>query len=176
MLLVRHGESAWNVVFGELRIDTGIADPELTATGREQAQSAAAQLAGQGVERLLASPYRRTLETASIIADTLGLDIEVEPLVRERCAFSCDQGSPPELLRRRWPSLDFTGLEPDWCGRRIESVDALQLRATEFIRRAALDPARERTAVVSHWGFILAATGRSVDNADIVRLPEAVPL
>ncbi|MEZ5865217.1 MAG: histidine phosphatase family protein [Geminicoccaceae bacterium] len=94
--------------------------------------AAAERLVGAGFRRLLASPYRRTLETASRIADRLGLDIEVEPLVRERCAFSCDQGSPASVLARDWPMLDFGGLEEIWWGWRIESQASLEARAGVF--------------------------------------------
>src|SRR5262249_59707202 len=69
--------------------------PPLTPEGRLQAARAAESLLQFGVERLLVSPYARTLETAEIIAGRLGVSIAVEPLVRERAAFSCDRGTPP---------------------------------------------------------------------------------
>ncbi len=107
MILVRHGETLWNIHYGRTRIDPGIPDPPLTSAGRAQARRLTRELAAQGVTRLLSSPYRRALETASIIARGLDLAITVEPLVRERCAFSCDLGTPLSLLRGDWPELDF---------------------------------------------------------------------
>ena len=68
ILLVRHGESEWNRAFNRTRVDPGIRDPVLTDTGRTQALSVAVDLNARGVRTLLASPYRRALETASIIA------------------------------------------------------------------------------------------------------------
>ncbi len=173
MILLRHGEGTWNLHFHEVRIDAGIHDPPLTATGRLQARAAAERLAGGGFSRLLTSPYRRTLETASCIAVRLGLDMEVEPLVRERCAFSCDQGSPASTLAKDWPTLDFSGLDEIWWGRRIESQAALEARARAFLDRVAEAPDRAATIVVTHWGFIRAVTGRAIGNAEAVRfLPE----
>lgn len=178
MILVRHGQSEWNVPFGAFRIDAGIPDPDLTEIGRAQAQQAAETLADHKLNRLVASPYRRTLATASIIGDILGLDIEVEPLVRERCAFSCDQGSSPTELAERWPNIDFSGLGEIWWGGGIESALAIQRRRQEFYDKSRLWADRNHVAVISHWGFIRAATGRMVENAEIVHWPldEAVAI
>ncbi len=168
IVLLRHAESAWNAVFSRSRIDPGLPDPPLTEAGRRQAEEAARRLAGRGVERLLASPYRRTLETAAIIAAKLDLPIEVEPLVRERFAFSCDIGTPASLLRRDWPQLDFAGLPEIWWGGLIESDRSLAARCRAFRRRLGEDSADGRVAVVSHWGFLLAFTGRRFDNGSLL--------
>jgi broad specificity phosphatase PhoE len=169
VILVRHGEGAWNTYFHDTRIDAAIPDPALTDRGREQARLAADRLRGHDVRRLVASPYRRTLETASIIAERLGLDIRVDPLVRERCAFSCDQGSPASVLAGLWPAIDFSGLEEIWWGRRIESQRSVETRSRRFaLAMARLDDWRH-VAVVSHWGFIRASTGASLGNAELVR-------
>ena len=171
MRLVRHGQSEWNVSFGAWRIDAGIPDPSLTALGREQARLAAERLAPHGITRVIASPYSRTVETAEIIAKQLGVDISVEPLVRERCAFSCDQGKPPGDLAQRWPGIDFSALEDVWWGGAIESANSIKQRCQRFFEATQHLADRESVAVISHWGFIRAATGRMVENAEIVHWP-----
>lgn len=171
MILIRHGQSEWNVPFGAYRIDMGIPDPELTDVGRDQAKLAAERLAERGATRLVTSPYRRTLETAEIIGGILALDIEVEPLVRERCAFSCDQGSSPDKLGKRWPGIDFSSLGEVWWGGGIESAAGIAQRCQQFHQISADWPDRDGVAVVSHWGFIRAATGQMVENAEIVHWP-----
>lgn len=174
MILLRHGEGLWNCHFDDSRIDAAIHDPGLTERGREQVLAAAERLAGAGSRRLIASPYRRTLETAGILARRLGLDIEVEPLVRERCAFSCDQGSPVSLLRQDWPGIDFSGLDEYWWGRRIESQASIDRRARTFARRITEQADWQAALVVSHWGFIRAATGQAIGNAEHVRFIPAL--
>lgn len=169
MILVRHGEGLWNTHFHTSRIDAAIPDPVLTETGRDQARLAALRLREHRIRRLIASPYRRTLETALIIAERLGLDIEVDPLVRERCAFSCDQGSPASALAKLWPTIDFSGLEEIWWGRRIESQASIDRRSRTFAAAMARTDDWPLAAVVSHWGFIRASTGRSLGNAELVR-------
>jgi broad specificity phosphatase PhoE len=170
MLLIRHAESEWNRLFGPTRIDPGIADPPITAEGAAAARLAAAELRGQGIGRLLTSPYRRALETAAIIAEALDVPVSVEPLVRERCAYSCDEGSHPALLAERWPHLDFSLLGDLWWGEGMESVDSLGVRARSFLDTVRDWPDRDEVAVVSHWGFIRCLTGQEVANLGRVRL------
>ncbi len=94
MLLIRHGQSEFNVVYSVTRQDPGIRDPKLTVEGRAEARVAAGALAEHRVDRLVTSPYTRALETAEIIARILDLPISVDPRVGERAAFACDVGSP----------------------------------------------------------------------------------
>lgn len=170
MLLIRHAQSEWNEVFGRTRVDPGLPDPPLTADGVRQAEIAAAELARLGVRRLVSSPYRRALQTASILAARLGAAIEVEPLVRERCAFSCDQGTEPALLARDWPELDLSQLPPLWWGGMIESHASLARRCAAFRERVRARTDWAEVAVVSHWGFIRCLTGLELANAEHVRL------
>lgn len=169
MLLIRHAQSEWNLHFGRTRIDPGLADPPLTEAGLAQAQVIGEFLAGTEVAAIVSSPFQRCLQTASILAKRLGAAIRVDPLVRERCAFSCDQGSPPAELQRRWPDLAFGGLEEVWWGTMIESQASIEARARAFRLRAQAWPEGERTVVVSHWGFLRALTGLEVENGAIVR-------
>jgi broad specificity phosphatase PhoE len=178
MLLVRHGQSEFNAAFTLTRVDPGIPDPELTPTGRRQAEAAAAALATHGVTRLVASPYTRTLQTASIIAEALGLPIEIDPRVRERAAFHCDIGSPPSQLARRFPALDFTHLgDPWWHDHltldRAETEAELGLRAAAFRRDMAAREDWRRIAVITHWGFMRALTGRQAQNGEIMAFDPA---
>ena len=170
MLLVRHAQSEWNLHFGRSRIDPGLPDPSLTAEGVRQAELACDMLAAQGITRLLCSPYRRAIQTASIFAAALGLPVGIEPLVRERCAFSCDQGSLPSALASERPHLDFAGLDDVWWGGLIESHDSLADRCERFRAKAQAMADRDRVAVVSHWGFIRGLTGQELGNAAFVRL------
>jgi len=170
VILVRHAESEWNRLFSRTRVDPGIRDPALTDVGRDQAEALVERIAALGVRRLIASPYRRTLETASTVAAALHLPIEIEPVVRERCVFSCDIGTPASRLKTLWPGLDFQGLEEFWWGEAEESEARLADRASRFRRRADAERDPDRVAVITHWGFIRALTGEEVANAAFVRL------
>jgi broad specificity phosphatase PhoE len=170
MILVRHAESEWNRHFSRTRIDPGIPDPPLTPTGRRQALQLAEQLAEAMVRRLVASPYRRALETATIVAEELSLPIIVEPLVRERCVFSCDEGTPPEQLTAHWPHLDFAHLDERWWGVPAESEVSLGQRCAAFRAKTDIMPDRWHVAVITHWGVIRALTGQELTNGACIRL------
>lgn len=170
MILVRHAESEWNQHFSRTRIDPGIRDPRLTEAGRRQAEQLIEELWGAGVARLLVSPYRRTLETATIVAGALDLAIAVEPLVRERCVYSCDLGTPCSRLAPLWPKLDFAHLEEQWWGEPAESEASIGRRAASFRARTTDLADRATVAVITHWGFIRALTGAEVANATCLRL------
>jgi broad specificity phosphatase PhoE len=170
MILVRHGQSEFNVHYGRTRIDPGIRDPRLTADGMDQVRAAAEALAANhDVRRLVASPYRRALETAEIIAARLGVPVIVDPTVGERVAFTCDLGSGPTELAQRWPDWAFDHLPEQWWPDHEEPETGLVARTRRFRDLTdALDD-RDHVAVVSHWGFIRALTGLAVVNAAIIR-------
>jgi broad specificity phosphatase PhoE len=170
MILIRHAQSEWNKHFAETRIDPGIPDPSLTDLGRRQAEALAETLSTYSLRALIASPYRRTLETADIVASSLGLPISVNPLVRERCVFSCDIGSHPDILQDASPEIDFGGLEDGWWGEPPESEAAVLERCRRFRAEHVDLLARDDVAIISHWGFIRAFTGEEVNNAAIVHV------
>lgn len=169
MILVRHGQSEFNVHYGATRRDPGIRDAPLTERGRAQARAAAIALGEASLERIVASPYTRTIETAEILAGTLGLPITVEPLVGERAAFSCDIGTPPTLLAARWPHLAFHHLDDPWWPAHEETEEALALRCGRFRETVAGSEDWQRVLVVTHWGVIRALTGVPVKNCTALR-------
>jgi broad specificity phosphatase PhoE len=175
MILLRHAQSEFNAAFAVTRIDPGIPDPKLTPAGREQARAAVDALRTAGVKRLISSPYRRALETATIIAEALGIEVSVEPLVRERAAFHCDIGTAPAELCAMFPRYRFDHLDNPWWHDHVatgiaETEAALAQRCAAFLAAAESIPDRNNVAVVTHWGFIRAATGKPVANCESVRL------
>lgn len=170
MILIRHGQTIFNVVFSVTRIDPGVPDPLLTSRGRRQARDIAAALAGEGIERILASPYRRAIQTADTVARSLGVPVTVDPDVRERFSFSCDLGTRRTELARAWPEYEFGHLEERWWPASEESEASFERRCARFAARMAADPAGPRTAVITHWGVIRALTGERVTNGTLVRL------
>ncbi len=79
LLLVRHGQTDWNL---EGRYQGG-ADIPLNATGREQAERLAGELAGHGIDFVYSSPLSRALDTARAIARRSGTDLRTDPRLRE---------------------------------------------------------------------------------------------
>ena len=169
MILVRHGQSHFNVHFAKTREDPGIVDPGLTEEGERQARIAGENLAACGVQRIVASPYWRTLHTAEIIAEALDLPVTIEPLVRERYFFTCDIGSHRSDLSRRWPHFSFGGLPERWWPEAEETETALAERCRRFRDAHVSAESWDGLLVVSHWGFIRGLTGEAVGNGVALR-------
>jgi broad specificity phosphatase PhoE len=177
MILVRHGQSEFNVVFSKTRVDPGIHDPRLTEEGHRQALAAAERLAGQNLTLILSSPYTRALQTATIIAGELDLPVAIEPMVREHCKFHCDVGTLRSALALAWPELDFGTLpERWWHGALDETAEEVVQRGRQFRERMAGNEEWGRTAVVTHWGFIRSLTGTEVTNGALLRFDPVVGL
>ena len=169
MYLLRHGQSYFNLHFTETRVDPGIVDPELTPLGAEQAAAAAAELTGASLTRIIVSPYTRALQTAQPILGFHRVPVDIMHEVRERTAFVCDIGRPPDLLAARFPQHEFAHLPQRWWHEGIDTSEETIARADAF---RALMAAREDSAttlLVSHWAFILALTGKSIANGEILQ-------
>ncbi len=176
MIFLRHGQSEFNLHFSANRVDPGIVDPKLTPLGHQQAAEAAEALAGRDIRRILVSPYTRALETATPVARRLGLPLTVTPVVRERYAFVCDVGSPISRLRADWPEVAFHALDEIWWPPVEEPEAQIVERAVRFREEMAALEDWAHTLVVSHWGFILAFTGKSVTNGEMIEAdPTAAP-
>lgn len=164
MLLLRHGQSYFNLHFSATRVDPGIEDPELTPLGIEQARAAATALEARPISRIIVSPYTRALQTAEVFLEQRALPLEVMDEVRERTAFSCDVGSTPAVLAARFPRHRFAHIPQRWWHAGVETAEATVARADAFRAIMADREDSRTTLLVSHWAFILALTGRSIGN------------
>lgn len=169
MILLRHGQSEFNVHFSVTRRDPGIIDPKLTELGHAQAAEAAQRLARERIKRIVTSPYTRALQTVAPIAGALGVKVVINPIVRERYAFACDVGTPRTELEQAWPDHDFSTIEEIWWPPIEEPADQVLGRAARFRAEMAALPDWSDTLVVSHWGFILSMTGQSIANCQMLR-------
>jgi broad specificity phosphatase PhoE len=175
MILLRHGQSEFNVHMAATRRDPGIVDPRLTEYGHYQATLAAERLAGEPIRRIIASPYTRALQTAEPIARRLHIPVFVNPIVRERYAFVCDIGTPRSTLERGWPEHDFSTIAEVWWPAIEEPAESVVARAALFRAEMAALPDWQDTLVISHWGFILSMTGQSVGNCETLRCDPHAP-
>lgn len=179
MILLRHGQTVFNLHFGANRVDPGVPDPSLTDHGQTQAVAAADAIADAfSIRRIVASPYTRAIETALIVADRLTLDVEIDPDIRERAGYSCDIGRRPIDLAADWPKLDFSRLDERWWAYpdgdpALDGLDepesVLNARVDRFRARVADRSDWAETLVVCHWGPIRALIGERIENGRFVR-------
>jgi broad specificity phosphatase PhoE len=146
VLLVRHGQSEWNA---EGRWQ-GQADPPLTDLGRLQAREAARALGT--VDAVWASDLQRAVETATIIADQLGVGpVVVDPDLRERDAGEFSGLTRPEIAARFPGYLDDGRRPPGW-----EPDEALVARALRVLHLIAAEVPGGDVLVITHGGLVYA--------------------
>jgi glucosyl-3-phosphoglycerate phosphatase len=176
MFLLRHGQSFFNLHFNQTRIDPGIEDPKLTELGAKQALMAARRLANVALTRIIISPYTRALQTAQPIVASHRVPVQIMHEVRERAAFVCDVGSAPEDLAEQFPQHSFAHLPARWWSESPETHAQTAARADAFRTLMAAQADSATTLLVSHWAFILALSGVSTGNGELLEYdPRGIP-
>jgi broad specificity phosphatase PhoE/ribonuclease HI len=146
-LLLRHGQTALST---ERRF-AGLSDIELTETGVRQAKLAAERLAARGgVDVIVASPLRRTRQTAEEVAAATGAPVEYDDDLRET-DFGGWEGLTFTEAQRRWPDEVAAWLaDPAAAPPGGESFAAVAVRVQAARERLMAAHARETVLVVSH--------------------------
>lgn len=169
IILIRHGETAWNA---ERRLQ-GHLDIALNAEGMRQAAALGAALAGEQIDAVISSDLQRAHQTAVAVAATRGVPVGIDPMLRERC-YGGFEGLLYAEIEQRFPA-EFAA----WQARDIDSVMPAGARVAESFRQffdrcasaivshAARHPGRT-VALVAHGGVLecayRAALGLSLES------------
>ena len=165
LVLVRHGATSHTA---EKRFSGGLAssNPGLTDEGRAQVREVADWLApiGEAVAAVVASPVRRTRESAEIVAERLGLDLVEEPGFAEMefgawdgLTFAEVRERDPETLERWLGDLEVA---PGGAGESFREVEA---RVLAGLGRVLEQYAGRTVIVVSHVTPIKTLVAHAVD-------------
>jgi probable phosphoglycerate mutase len=153
MLLVRHGQSVWNAQ-GKWQ---GQADIELSELGRLQARAAAKNLGSFDI--VAASPLLRAMETAEIVADSLGIGpiMAISDLVERNAG--------------EWSGLTRADIERDWPGYlaneqrppSYESDDDMYPRVARGLQQVAehMSSPDDEAIVFAHGGLVYLLESRA---------------
>ncbi len=149
VLLVRHGQTAWNAL-GRLQ---GHTDIELDDTGREQARSLVAAVKTRDIAAVWTSDLARARQTGEIIAAELGLpppSIDVE--LRER-RFGVFEGLTRDECAAQFPEAWKAWLDRTGTPQGAETREVVLARMTRALNRVVV--ATQGTAlVVTHGGVM----------------------
>jgi len=153
LFLIRHGQTVWNL---EGRYQ-GDKDTDLTSVGIRQAELAAKYLSRVNFSCIYASPLRRTLDTASIIAK----DKNVKILVRENLKeinFGKWEGMKFEEINAKYKDDYQNWLNDPFCnpptgGESFRSLNERTSREINNIVRENEDGSS--VAVITHGGVIV---------------------
>ncbi|MYM34225.1 histidine phosphatase family protein [Duganella sp. FT94W] len=170
ILLIRHGETAWNAV----RRLQGHIDIPLNEEGQRQALALGRALAAEKVDAVVASDLQRAMQTAqAVAAHHAGVAPHTEAQLRER-AYGVFEGMLYQDIQDQYPA-DFQR----WQARDIDAVMPHGERLAESFRQfydrviAALNQVAARhpgrtVAVVAHGGVLecayRAARGIQLDS------------
>jgi len=163
ILLARHGETDWNAE----RRWQGHVDRPLNELGREQAHGLADALEGESIAAIYSSDLLRAHETARIVGARLGIDVVVDPALREMDVGSWSGLTNDEIQDRfpeqfeRWSP----GEHPPHDG---ETRDELRARVLAAVERIAIAHRDARVLIVAHGG-VLRAVLRSISDAHRLR-------
>jgi probable phosphoglycerate mutase len=155
IILIRHGETAWNA---ERRLQ-GHIDIALNPEGRRQAGALAAALAGEHFDAIVASDLQRALQTAEAIAGTRGLPVKRDAALRERCYGGFEGLLYAEIEQRfpfefaAWQARDIDALMPPGA-RSAESFRQFYARSVGAILAWANAHPGQSIVVVAHGGVL----------------------
>jgi probable phosphoglycerate mutase len=181
LVLVRHGQSQAYVDGQTFPLVDGQGDPPLSSHGERQAKLVCARLAAEGVDAIYVTTLRRTAQTAAPLAERCGLEMRVEPGLREVCLGEWEGGLYRKMVADGHPIAQRVFTEERWDvipgG---EGPEAFADRVRAGVERVVTAHQGERVAVFTHGGVIaqviaLASGSRtfaftSADNASISRV------
>jgi broad specificity phosphatase PhoE len=150
--IVRHGQSEGNAK----GLFQGRLDLPLEKAGREQARTAGAWLAAQGVRVVVSSPLARAAQTAGIVAEACGIEPSFDGLFRE-IDTGIFTGLGYKECRERYPDVfeDFEGRSWEAVpgAERAEALYGRAMRSWTLLSERAKSGCA-KIACVSHGGFI----------------------
>lgn len=153
LLLARHGSVEESSGRGFL----GRTDAPLSEKGYAEARALAEVVRGRKPERIVSSPLTRATQTAAVVAEAAGLEVETDADLREidfgeweGRTFEEIQADDPEAVSR-WAEFS-----PDFAPPGGEVIGDFFRRARRALARLAGDPA-DMVLAVTHGGVIRTA-------------------
>jgi len=178
VLLVRHGETAWNA---ERRLQ-GHLDIALNGEGERQAAAVARALAGTPIDTIVSSDLQRASQTAHAIAGLHQLPVQIERDLRERCYGGFEGLLYAEIEQRyprefaKWQAREVDAVLPPGENRG-ESFRAFYARSTTAIMARAARCPGQVIVLVAHGGVLECAyrhaLGLSLDTPRTFSIPNA---
>ncbi len=149
---IRHGLTELN----RSKRTGGRTNAPLIEPGRMQAQEACATFAGTPFEVAYASPLKRAIETAQIIANVAPPQLRIDELCTER-DFGAMEGLTRAEIMERLPQVKYIpighvhySLNPPGG----ESFEMVHARARQFLQKVLAQHRAQRVLVFSHQNFI----------------------
>ena len=172
VVLIRHGRT--HLTESKRISGRGGENPKLSDLGRIDARMAAQAVAQIGktgpwsflnpVSAIVASPIQRTLDTANIIANEVGLSVSTNDNIAE-ISFGDWDGSTNDEVRQNWPE-EFAAWQGSWevAPPNGESLEEFDERVMKGLFEIVEANAGKTVAVVSHVMPIRGIARRALDG------------
>jgi broad specificity phosphatase PhoE len=173
IILVRHGQTAWNIESGERF--RGRTDLPLDDTGRGQAQALARRLADFPIAAIYSSPLKRAVETAQPIAQRLGLPVQpLHGLIDIN--YGDWQGLSHPEVARAYPDLYWRWLEKPHLVKfpKGESLRQVRLRGIATVKEVVARHEGQAVLLVAHQvvNKVLVCAMLGLDNSHFWRIQQ----
>ncbi len=167
ILLVRHGQSAPFVEGQPFELVDGQGNPPLSPKGEWQANQVGERLADEPIDAIYATSLQRTSQTAAPLAKRLGLDITIEPDLREVHLGEGEGGLFRQMASEGHPAALAMRQKQEWS--EIPGAESNKQLAERCVR--ALTGIAERhpdqlVAVFCHGGVVSALLGHAIGRQD----------
>jgi probable phosphoglycerate mutase len=151
MIIVRHGETEWNIA----GIRQGHLDSALTGKGIAQAKALAARLAREEFTMIYSSDLGRAVQTAKEISQVTHHEIVTDAQLRER-HLGIFQGLNADELTEKYPEerRQFRTMGPDYIIPGGESMRQQVERNVSYLNGLAAKHQGEQIVVVTHGGVV----------------------
>ncbi|MDO4295311.1 MAG: histidine phosphatase family protein [bacterium] len=170
--IVRHGQTDWNLC-GKMQ---GHTELPLNETGRQQARDMAEMLVGKQITEVYCSNMQRAVETASIIAERLGVSAYMTEGLKEK-GYGEIEGLTMDEAKQRYPQDMETWLKNPWenCLPGEGSETGMQVLQRAYSSWCdILERAKGNIVIVTHGGTILTLLGYLFRETP-EQIPEKVP-
>lgn len=151
LYLVRHGQTDWN----KMRRYQGHSNIPLNYNGIKEANILASILEGENIDKIYSSDLKRALQTALIIGDKVGLEVEIRKQLRE-INFGHWEGKTYEEIMQKdgtsyqaWLDNPFKVAPPGG-----ENLASVYRRVEHFLKEIEDSMFFRNYVVVTHGGII----------------------
>jgi broad specificity phosphatase PhoE len=173
IILVRHGQTEWNVESGAGERFRGRVDLPLDDAGLAQAHAVAERLADLPIVAVYSSPLKRAVETARPTARLLGLPVEPLPGIID-VNYGDWQGLSPAEVVKVYPDLYQLWLEKPHQVKfpNGESLRQVRLRGMATLKEIAARHEGRTVLLVAHQvvNKVLVCAMLSLDNSHFWRI------
>lgn len=147
IIITRHGQTNHNIA----NVIQGHEEGDINDVGYNQIENLAKKLKKYNINKIISSDVKRCRVTSEIISSFLSLNIEYEPLIREK--------NNGDLIGKKGSEVNWDIIHGSFISKRPHNGENLLMvrsRAREFIKKIENDFYNEnnRILIVSHSGYL----------------------